>query len=183
MMKKMIAALLALMMLFSVAAFAEDAGASYADLGDAVKNALDDDHVPAGYQYYQEEVDGVVYFTLLPADDELKPLYMGSVAHSEEFDDYTLNVASLNDEQLDQMKAVLGDDLFNPSFSFSKTAHGLDLLIMNENDVATDIAEIMTVYHGYIITVSAFTLEGELTQADIDLAIQYLFDRWTVDAE
>lgn len=175
--------LLSLMMLFTACAFAEETAAPV-DLGKAVENALGKDNAPAGYEYSQEQIEDAIYFSLVPYEDQQKPLYLGSVAYSEEFEDYTLDVSALNDEQKTEMAEKLSEDMFNPTLSFGKTAHGIDLIILNENDITdSDFVEVITIYHGYIITVSVFAAEGEVNQAETDLAIQYLFDKWTADAE
>jgi len=190
-MKKLIALLLALAMLCSVAAFAEETevaeiaepGVSV-ELDQIVDFSLKLDAIPEGYVYDEYTVDGMIYFTLSNPDDEDALIYAGSVAFSEEFDGYTLVVADLTEEQIAQMEAmIVGDEWLAPTFAFDKTAHGTDVIIVNENDGISDYAEIVTIYQGYFITISLLKAEGQIADSDIAAGVQAMSDIWIVAAE
>lgn len=181
-MKKLTALLLTLMLLCTTA-YAEtadvvEAGASV-DINEIVNFDLSLDAVPEGYTYTSNKVDGVLIYTL-ESDNNDVTAYMGSVAFSEEFDGYTLKIDELSPEQLAQMEEMAGADFQNPTFSFTKTTHGTDLIVVDENGVETDYIDVFTIYEGYFINISMLNPNGELTQADIDRAVQFLSDMWIV---
>ena len=188
-MKKLFAILLAVSMLLTMTALAEEEGqvvevdeeaATQLILDDVLNFDITMDAIPEGYTMEKKEQDGVLYafFT-----GEGKTDITVSVAHSELFDGFTLVLDELTDEDTANMISGLCEGFFNASVSFTKTTHGTDLIVVNENDVETDYVTIVAIYEGYIIGAELFNDEGEVAQADIDTAVQIISDMWFVKAE
>ena len=169
-MKKLFALLLALCLLCSVAAFAEEAAAPY---------TINMDAIPEGYTMSQQNVNGDIALEFQPEAENM-PVYFGSVAFSEVFDGYTLNIADLSEDDKAQVAEMFGADYNNPTFDFTrKTTHGSDLIIMQENGAETDSAEIVTIWQGYFITIGVYGVE-EITEDMLETAITILSDLWVV---
>ncbi|MBO2516415.1 MAG: hypothetical protein CW338_03945 [Clostridiales bacterium] len=190
-MKKFFALLLAAVMLLSAAAFAEED--EVIEVTDYVATELGEedilsftilmDALPEGYEMVTYPVDGALYAGFMCEGNPVE--YLVSVAHDELLDNYTLVIADLSVEAYTNAIAYLGvaDEFVNPEFSFTKTSHGTDVIIVNENGASTDSVELISVYEGYVITMIVMKYEGEVTQEDVDIALQLLSDMWFVPAE
>ena len=193
MMKKLIALLLAAVMMLCSVSFAEETAETIEaqpvteeiDLPDVEDDEILNfnitmDKLPEGYVINTYPVDGAVYATFVNENSPV--VYFVSVAHSEEFFGYTLNVAELTEEQKANVAEVFSLDFYNPDISFVKTAHGTDVIMIDENNYSYDCVEYVTVYDGYIITLDALRNEGKLSEEELATALQLLSDMWVVPA-
>ena len=105
------------------------------------------------------------------------------VAHSEIFDGYTINLAELTEEQVAEMTETLAEDFTEAEISYTKTAYGTDLIVVDENGLYTDVCDIVTIYDGYVVSACILNVNGEITEDDKAVAIQLLSDMWFVKAE
>ena len=191
-MKKFFAVLLAAVMLLSMTAVAEEIEEveGIIEVTDSVEGTLDEDQLlnfdilmdklPEGYEMIKVPVDGSLYAFF--GNDNADIVYYVSVAPDEMFDGYTMVLADLNAEEYANAIAYIGaaDDFVNPEFSFTKTAYGTDVIIVNEaDDDSDDEVELISIYEGYIITMSIVKNEP-ITDEDIAAALQLLSDMWIV---
>ena len=188
-MKKLFAILLALCLLLTVTVLAEEGKdadtlteeeTTSVEISDFFTFDITMDAIPEGYTMTTGGYEGVQYAAFTAED---KPLITVAVAHSEEFDGYTMVLSELTDEQVAGMTEYLTEDFFNAQITYTQTTHGTDLVVVNENDVDTDTVQIVTVYDGYIVNCEIFNNAGEVSQADIDTAVQIISDMWFVKAE
>lgn len=186
-MKKLIALLMALMMLLSVSAFAEeeveevtDSTPTTLEVDDILDFSIQMDALPEGYELELIPVEGDLY-AIFSSTDEAACQYLASVAYSEQFDIYTLHLDELSEEQLSQMTEYLSQGYHDPVITFDKTAHGTDVILINENGAGDDYAEYITIYEGYFVSITALK-DTDLTQEDIAIALQLLSDLWIVPA-
>lgn len=186
-MKKLIALLIAMALVFSVAAFAskdEEAIAveDYTPTALAEEDILDFgitlDKLPEGYEMKTFDTAGSLYVLFESENDPT--LYYVSIAHSEYFDNYTLNVAEMSEEQLENLKETLSAEYVEPVFSFTKTAYGTDVIVIEENgDCSYDYVEYVTIYEGYFISLGILT-DTPITEAEMETALTLLSDMWIV---
>ena len=191
-MKKFFAVLLAAMMLLSMTAFAEEIEEveGIIEVTDSEEGTLDEDQLvsfdilmdklPEGYEMIKVPVDGSLYAFF--GNDNADIVYYVSVAPDEMFAGYTMVIADLSAEEYANAIAYIGaaDDFVNPEFSFTKTAYGTDVIIVNEaDDDSDDEVELISIYEGYIITMSIVKNEP-ITDEDIAAALQLLSDMWIV---
>ena len=194
-MKKFFAVLLAAMMLLSMTAFAEEIEEveGIIEVTDSEEGTLDEDQLvsfdilmdklPEGYEMIKVPVDGSLYAFF--GSDDADIVYYVSVAPDEMFAGYTMVIADLSAEEYANAIAYIGaaDDFVNPKFSFAKTAYGTDVIIVNEaDDNSDDEVELISIYEGYIITMSIVKNEP-ITDEDIAAALQLLSDMWIVGIE
>lgn len=191
-MKKFFAVLLAAVMLLSMTAVAEEIEEveGIIEVTDSVEGTLDEDQLvnfdimmdklPEGYEMIKVPVDGSLYAFF--GNDNADIVYYVSVAPDEMFAGYTMVIADLNAEEYANAIAYIGaaDDFVDPQFSFAKTAYGTDVIIVNEaDDDSDDEVELISIYEGYIITMSIVKNEP-ITDEDIAAALQLLSDMWIV---
>ena len=185
--KKLIAMLLALILLVSVSAFAEeteeaievsDYEATDVGLDEILNFGITMDDMLAGYTMETFPAAGALYATII-SEDENAPVYLISVDHSEIFDGYTLNVEAMTAMDLINMETVMGKGYYDPAFSFDKTSHGTDVILVNENTDAVDYAEYVTIYEGYFVTVCVVK-NTALNDEDLAGALKLLSDMWIV---
>lgn len=184
-MKKLLAILMALLLALTLSAAAEEAE----EVTDAPSTTLESDEIldftiemdalPEDYQVEIIPMDGDLYAVF--SSESNPTLYLASVAYSELFGIYTLKTDELTEEQLEEMKTFLSDGYADPSFSFDKTAHGTDVILVNENGSGDDYAEYITIYEGYFVSIGVVK-DTELTQEDLATALQLLSDLWIVPA-
>lgn len=97
-------------------------------------------------------------------------------------DDEYADLERLNDmEEADQKAYVLSlmEDYNNAQVTWLKTEHGTDVILLNESDAAMDFAEMVTLYHGYVIDVAITpaSVDNEVvTDDDIAIAMKFLSD-------
>ena len=135
------------------------------------------DKIPEGYTMEKTETEDAIYVEFY-ADG--KPDYIVSVAYSEYFEGYTLNVDDLADEELSELTDMLSEGYNAAAIAFDKTAYGTGLIIVDETDSESDYAEILSIYDGYFITATIMSDE-ELTDEDFQTAITILSDMWMIE--
>lgn len=95
-------------------------------------------------------------------------------------DDEYADLERLNDmEEADQEGFVLSlmEDYHNANVTWLKTEHDTDVILLNENDAVIDYAELVTLYHGYLIDVQLLAMDGEVvTEDDVAMAMKLLSD-------
>lgn len=185
-MKKIVALLMALLMALSASALAEneieaveESSPTTLEVGDILDFTIQMDALPEGYALEVTPIDGDLYASFYKDDESCQ--YLASVAYSELFDIYTLKIEELTEEELEQMKAFLSGGYNDPVFSFDKTAHGTDVILINENGAGDDYAEYITIYEGYFVSV-AVVKDSELTEEDLAIALKLMSDLWIVPA-
>lgn len=179
-MKKTLAMLLALTMLFGSAALAEQT----VELQQTLKfdvTAV----VPEGYTMQEEKLDGTIYLTFAP-DEAGKTEFVISIAHSEEegYADKTLN--ELADEDKQALLDMMDEDFASPEIHDLTTENGTQVYLINEAAAAEDDADVsyaigFSLYQGYFVQIYVQRDDYDvLTQADLDLAMKILSDIWFV---
>lgn len=95
-------------------------------------------------------------------------------------DDEYADLERLNDmEEADQEGYVLGlmEDYNDAEVTWLQTDYGTDVVLLNENGTTIDFAELVTVYHGYVLDLMIMATEGEVvTGDDITSAMKFLSD-------
>ena len=182
-MKKLLAALLAVMLMMSAVAFAEEATTA-ADLDaqpieDTILNFdITMDQIPEGYTMSKIFDQGVAYVTFSPENGE-GPTYMVGISADESVEGIVLPAELGEEEQEFIIEAWCGD--WNaPTLRMLQTAHGTNLIVLEDNDAEGDVCDLVTCYNGYII-VCDFWQNGELTEADVERGVQILSDMWIAD--
>lgn len=173
-MKKLIAILLAALMLFGACAFAGEAE-EITEPGSEQNFSLTMTEVPAGFTL-TVLADNLL---CLVNEDETLGIFI-SAENSDILGSYTLT-RDLTDEQKAELELICGADYNDPTFDYSlETAFGTPLILVNENGAASDSADIFTIYEGFFIGCSILHTDGEVTDADIAVAVEALSNTWTV---
>ena len=186
-MKKTIAVLLCLMMLFSCAAMAETAAVEKESIGSvSVDGAFElKCAIPEGYtlNVLSNENDRVL--ALISSEDESKPDLILSIAYN----DMYYGVERLNDLD-EEARAAIVDSFTEEDqveISTMTTAYGTELLVIKENKDQVDYVDFYTIYKGYEVEMvlthaTAEDSEAEdaeivpVTEEEIQLAVQFLSD-------
>ncbi len=88
--------------------------------------------------------------------------------------------AKTPEEQLENLKETLSAEYVEPVFSFTKTAYGTDVIVIEENgDCSYDYVEYVTIYEGYFISLGILT-DTPITEAEMETALTLLSDMWIV---
>ena len=162
-MKKIFALLLALVLLCTASALAEPV--IFGTVNDQPVSI-----VPAqGYTVTLQETDQGAC-GLITGEDETAVSFSVSIAYSEVFAGYTLDIDQLTEEQKANMQEILSPDFNEPEFRLFKTEDGLSLLLVDETDSMSEYAYILTVYDGYFVEIDMFKT-SPVTQEDIDAAV------------
>ena len=186
-MKKTVAILLCLMMLFSCAAMAESAAAEKETMGTvSVEGAFDlRCAIPEGYtlNVMTSEYNGVI--AMITSEAEGKPDIYLSIGYN----DMYYGVERLNDLDEEAAAAIADSFLEEDDVDISRmtTAHGTELLVIKEIRNETDYVDFYTIYKGYeielIIThVTTDDSDAEeaavipVTEEEIQMAVQFLSD-------
>ena len=180
-MKKIVALLLAVMMLMSVSAFAEETVSELWADGEVVTQEVTaefelDLHLD-GYTVTDYPMDDGLLVSVLPTDaDATKTSFVLSVAFSEEFINFTLPVrAELDDETYAELCSNLAVNYNAPEFSYidqiDKNGNGVGAVIVNETEMdAGDLGEVFSVWNGYTATVKMVNLLGRISDEDLEIA-------------
>ena len=180
-MKKIIALLLAAMLLMSVGAVAEEAtGEQWADGVVVTQEIVADfefEFSQEGYTVTNYPMDDELIVSILPTDaDATKTNFILTVVPSEEFINYTLPVrAELGDEAYEALCADLAVNYNAPEFTYidqtDKNGEGVGAIIVNDTGLdAGDLGEVLSVWNGYVATVKMVNLLGDITDADLETA-------------
>lgn len=167
-MKKLLAIVMAVMMLMGVA-LAETAKTPVVYDDNLTLNMV----FPEGYEVAVEDT-GI--YKLIRMSKENVPELTLLICPDDEYAD----LERLNDmEEADQEGFVLSlmEDYHDANVTWLKTEHDTDVVLLNENDAAIDYAELVTLYHGYLIDVQLLAMDGEIvTEDDIAMAMKVLSD-------
>ena len=167
-MKKLLAIVMAVLMLMSVA------------LADTAKTpVVYDDNLTLNMVYpegYDVAVEDIGIYKMIAMSKENAPVILLLICPDDEYAD----AERLNDmDEGDQEAFTLSlmEDYNNANVTWLKTEHDTDVVMLNENDAAVDFAELVTLYHGYLIDVMLIAQDGEtVTENDINLAMKVLSD-------
>lgn len=173
-MKKLFAAVLALMLtLTCVAAVAENA--AVVQMTKAYDITID---VPAGYTMTKVPMDDTIMATFVP-DDPTAAAYTLVIVYSEEFGDYILN--DLSEEEAANMEALLLGDFADAVVTYPTTQAGTKLIQVDEQGSESEFGFVLTIYHGYFIEIDLEKEDGQLTEADFQMAIDLMSSLQLVD--
>lgn len=176
-MKKMMALLLALTMLFgATAAMAEEVTVAQATAEYDVTLTL-----PEGYTMQEDRDNNMIALSIDPANETDASYYI-CIAPSEEYAGLTLN--ELSDDEKTLLQDMYDEDFAKPEAHSLTTEHGTEVYLFNETaeDAENSFAEGFTIYKGYFINIYAYRLDGaKLEQADLDTAMKILSDMWFVE--
>lgn len=139
------------------------------------------DKLPEGYDYQIEENGGSLFAAFYKQDDPEAAIYYVSVAFSDEFEGFTLD-RDLTEEEFENMKEILTEDYNDPTVEIRETEYGTKLICIAENDSQTDYADMITLWHGYFITVG-IQKATNLVDEDMEVAAQIVSDMWIVEQE
>lgn len=177
-MKKFLSVLLCLMLVLSITSVScaegEPEGTEVVE-AEPLEFSIRMDAIPEGYELEAVELDDCLYAFFI--NEQALTEYMASVARSDYFPGYTLKLDELTEEMKQELIIMLSDGYNEPVFSYDKTSHGTDVIIINENGAADDWLEIVTIYEGYFISVATLS-EETLTDADVAIALQLMSDLW-----
>lgn len=193
MLKKIIALLMAAMMLLCGVAVAEEETEAIAveatenlvpELGadELLDFGLAMDAIPAGYSMDVDNLGDVLLAEFRSDEDPDAVIFEVAIAYSEMFAGYTLKYSEMTADQWMEMQELIGENYDSADFTVTQTTHGTDLIVVNENDAQSDVAEIFTIYDGYFISVVCLKLDGEVTEADVATGVQLISDMWVVPA-
>lgn len=172
-MKKLIAILLATLMLFSLSlSFAETAPAKTHLYYDG--NLYFDVIYPEGYEV--SVIRDGVWMTIKMIGGEDAANVEVLVCPDEELSEMT-SLNDLSDEELADTIAAFTEDYNNPTTSIMETGLGTKVIRIEENDAESDYVEILGLYRGYLIDVYISYEDGrEVTEADVETALQFCTD-------
>lgn len=96
-----------------------------------------------------------------------------SIAPSELYVDRSM--ADLTEEELDELRAIAGEQYENPSFATETSPEGNLYLFVSSND-ESDIDSLFTIYEGYFVELIQYHEDySEQTDADDDFARSLLY--------
>lgn len=180
-MKKTLAILLILALLLGGAAAAETAEKTYlatVDMGGAFQLQC---ALPEGYEIEEIEATDATYIAMFKAD-ETRPLLTLSIAYNELYSD----VPRMND--LDEETLAMIENSFREEddvdISYTETAYGTKLMMIQEADGSVDYVDFYSVYLGYEIEIVVIAQnENGLTGEQIQMVVDFLSELDFVAAE
>lgn len=175
-MKKIIAMLVAAMMLLGVAC-AETAPSKDNILFD--ENLSFDMLFPEGYEYSAIVDEGVLMIQVSPLDlQENSLVFLIAVGYDE--DPETSSAARLNEltaEQKDALAQSMIEDISNPTIEIRETGLGSELILIVDPDAEYGNAELVSIYHGCLLDMYIAHKDGStVTEDDIATGIQIFTD-------
>lgn len=180
-MKKMLALLVAAMMLFGATTAMAEALAEEVQIQGATIDFDVTVVVPDGYTMEQTRTNDTVLLILQPESDG-GTYYVLTVAYSDEYDGRTLN--ELSDDEKKLLLDVMDEDFAQAEVHDLTTDHGTEVYLLTE---ASPEAEAFfgagfSIYKGYFVQIyTVRSDEQALTQDDIDLAMKILSEVWFVE--
>ena len=167
-MKKLLAIVMAVMMLMGVA-LAENAKTPVVYDNNLTLNMV----FPADYEVSIED-NGM--YKLIRMTKENAPELTLLICPDDEYAD----LERLNDmEEADQEAFTLSlmEDYHDANVTWLKTEFDTDVVLLNENSATIDYAELVTLYHGYLIDLQLVALDDKaVTEDDIAVAMKVLSD-------
>lgn len=180
-MKKMLALVLALLMLGVGAAMAEEtAEAQPQEKKIALSSSFDITiELPAGYEMTKEVSDGMVYAEIFSEETDVS--YTLGVGYSEELSEQD-DLTKMTQEQFDEFVAVIAADFAAPETRVYETSHGTKLLFIHETAAEeSGYGMLMTVYQNYVVGLYMLNTENPLSEEDIQTGVDMLSELWFVE--
>jgi len=175
-MKKIIALVLALMMLFCAAAVAETAEKTeLGKLNVKGKFIIKTGELPEGYEIVENTENDFGIITLINAPDK------AALILSITFDDHFGEVERLNDldeDSMDWLKKTWTDEFDNVEFETTETAYGTKLLVVRVRfDDGSMLGCVYTIYKGYQLEIDIVPDDKDVvTEENIQAVVKYLSD-------
>ena len=180
-MKKMLALVLALLMLGVGAAVAESA-AEEQPQEKTLSVAKDFDitiQLPAGYQMTKEIGDGVLYAEIFSEDTDVS--YTLGIAYSEELSEQD-DLKKMTPEQFEEFVAFIAADYAAPETRVYETSHGTKLLFIHETEgEESGYGMLMTVYQNYVISMYMLDTVNPLSEEEIQTGVDLFSELWFVE--
>ena len=119
-------------------------------------------------------------------DQDVPSTMVRATVHSEEHADVVISIApselyvdrsmaDLTEEELDELRAIAGEQYENPSFATETSPEGNLYLFVSSND-ESDIDSLFTIYEGYFVELIQYHEDySEQTDADDDFARSLLY--------
>ena len=136
---------------------------------------------PEGYQINSSGKSGEngTFLAVISSQDPQKPVMELSIA----FDELLADIGRLNDvddETLGHMEDTFRTD-DQVEISYYYTSYGTKLMMVKETKDTVDYVDFFTIYKGYSIEFVLYCAQAPLTDADIQMAIDFLSDVDFVD--
>ena len=182
-MKKIIALVLSLMMLFCAAAVAETAEKTeLGKLNVKGKFIIKTGELPDGYKMEDLQEDELGLTALFDAPD--KPGMILSIT----FDDHFGEVERLNDldeDSMEWLKTTWTEEFDNVEFDTTETAYGTKLLVVRIHfDDGSMVGSIYTIYKGYQLEIDILPDGTDVvTEESVQAVVKYLSDMDFVPVE
>lgn len=180
-MKKIIALVLAAMLLISYAALAETAEKTTVVFDESLSLA-----VPPMEGHTMEVIndDGLVCFRFVP-DDQETGLLFSTVIFPTDDPEYA-KITRLNDLTEEQMQlyidSFIEEEMNDPTTTILESGHGTKVLLINEQGSGHDYVYLCSVYHGFQINTYADHMDGsEITEEEIRILMDYFTDLDFID--
>ena len=174
-MKRILAALVCLMLLCCGTALSERQGRTVVVRGEFSLTAL----IPEGYTFIPTRVGSTSAYGIMESEDPEKPDIMLSLAFDEQYDNMRMN--DLSEEEIQKLIEAGTRDMGNPSCSIEETDHGTRLVVIREETEADSLCNIISLYRGYFIEMVMIAQEGyRISDGQIEQARQFLSDLWIV---
>ena len=171
-MKKLIALLLAALMMMSCVALADTTNVAM-DLDESITVTM---VLPEGYTYAANVGDdGILSMQIIKDEDSLNAAI--AVAADGDYDE-TERLNDLTDAQKAEFAAMFIEDMDEDEpWSIKTTGYGSEVIVIEEAEGEYDLAILVSMYHGYDIVMYVGYQDGRmLTDDDIALAMQFLTD-------
>lgn len=184
-MKKLIAMLLCLSMLFCAAAVAETAEKTQLGQIDVNGAFKLQGTLPEGYSYETVDLENGNFCAVIRYLDYTKPVMSLSVAYNELAADVE-RLNDVDDETLARLENTFRteDDV---EISYRETAYGTKLMMVKEVLDGVDYVDFYTLYKGYevefVLLPAVDAGDGTLSEQEIQTAIDFLSDLEFVPAE
>lgn len=171
-MKKLIAILLAALMLFTAAFAAAENGKITVAFDSSLSFSL---RCPDNYDMESEYLNGYLFMAFMPKN-EADVRFTVVICADEEYDGYE-RLNDLSDEQLQQFAADMVEDYYNPQVEIRETGLGSKIVVANEQDTEMDFVQMQSIYHGYFITSYVRHADGsEVTEDEIQKVLDFHTD-------
>lgn len=129
--------------------------------------------IPEGYTHTPIDADELGLTSILTSGDG-SVMVTVSIRYSEEYADVE-RLNDVDDEGIEIIKNTFSE-MDDVSFEDLETAYGTRLLKVTETEGGTDFVDIYTIYKGYELEFVIVKLEGELTEDDIRMMVDFISD-------
>lgn len=183
-MKKIIALLLAVLMLAGVSALAEDEAPAVQEC--YYEYTLD--YCPEGYEATGLNIDSSYLAKCFTPTSGNGPVFYFSVAYAEEAGNVTMPTkAELTVAAYEEMQKQFGVNYNRPEFFYfdqtDKNGEGVGVMVIHETDIESgDLGEVISLWHGYMANI-AMIKNSPLTEDDYLAALQIIQELKVTEAE